>query len=216
MEKSASWLPGVTQVCDSNKRAMHCLVCPQKYKLRGRKERQRKEVGEMAAFIICSAWSSLHFPEADSPFKVPADTNRSYWRTLLICHNALAGQESVISDSWNCKDLRGCEVFALIHLIYHLLSPAAGEGERYWTDQSRSLIKHGRLSGTRRSSLFPQTSTYVETSCFQELQFGNCLQSFPKLWLQMVQEKWKETRGSGERKALLLFIEFATSITALC
>ena len=31
----------------------------------------------------------------------------------------------------------------------------------------------------------------------------------------MVREKWKETRGSGERKALLLFFEFATSITAL-
>lgn len=50
---------------------------------------------------------------------------------LLICCNALAGQESMISDSWNCKDLRGCEVFALIPLIYHLLPAAAGEGERY-------------------------------------------------------------------------------------
>lgn len=42
------------------------------------------------------------------------------------------------------------------------------------------------------------------------------LQSFPKRWLQMVQEKWKETRGSGERRALLLFFEFATSMAALC
>lgn len=28
--------------------------------------------------------------------------------------------------------------------------------------------------------------------------------------------KWKETRGSRERRALLLFFKFATSIAALC
>jgi len=59
----------------------------------------------------------------------------------------------------------------------------------------------------------PTDWQYVETSCFQALQFGNCLQSFPKLWLQMVQKKWK-TSGSGERRLRELFFEFAASITA--
>lgn len=36
----------------------------------------------------------------------------------------------MISDSWNGRDLRGWGVFALIHLIYHLLPTAAGEGAR--------------------------------------------------------------------------------------
>lgn len=194
------------------------MHCPQKYELGGIKERQRKEVSKTAAFFFffCFAWSSLHFPEADSPFKVPDDTNRSCWGTLLICHNALAGQESVISDSWNCKDLRGCEIFALIHLIYHLLPAAAGDGERYWTHQSRGVMKYGRWSGMQYSLLFPQTGTYVESRCFQELQFGNCLWSFCKLWPQVVWEKWRETRGNRERRALSLFFKFAASVAALC
>lgn len=37
-----------------------------------------------------------------------------------------------------------------------------------------------------------QAGTYVEASCSLQLQWESCLQSF---WLQMVQEKWEETRG---------------------
>lgn len=89
----------------------------------------------MAAGFFC--WF-FFFPEAafisqkqTLPSKSPMTPTTVAEGLLLICHNALAGQESVISDSWNCKDLRGCEIFALIHLIYHLLPTTAGEGERY-------------------------------------------------------------------------------------
>lgn len=185
---------------------MHCLICPQKYKLRGRKGRQRKEISKTAAFIfvLLEAASTSHK-------QILLSKSSTTWTAvtggLLICCNALAGQESVISDSWNCKDLRWCEVFALIHLIYHLLPANAGNGVRCWTDLSRSVMKHSRWSGMRHTSLFPQTGTYVETSCFQELWFGNCLQSFPKFWLQMVQEKMEGNEGQKGKQSAFVVLQ---------
>lgn len=80
--------------------------------------------------------------------------------------------------------------------------------ERHWTDQSRSVMKRGRWSGTWCSSLFPQTGDYVETSCFQGLQFGDCLQSLPKLWLP----KWfdrnvRKPGGSRERREIFVALQ---------
>lgn len=80
----------------------------------------------MAAFVFV-------LPEAAFPSQEQTLLSKPLPTPTTVTGGAFvqAVQESVISDSWNCKDWRGCEVFALIHLIYHLLSPAAGEGERY-------------------------------------------------------------------------------------
>lgn len=53
--------------------------------------------------------------------------------------------------------------------------------ERYWTDQSRRVMRWGRWSGTCCSLLFPQTGDCVETSCFQGLQFGNLSPVSPQI-----------------------------------
>lgn len=180
--KSASWLPGVTQVCDSNERAMHCWACPQEHKLRGMKQRQREEVGKMAAFVFVLPEAAFTSQKQTLLSKSPR--HRGHRGTLFICRNALAGQESVISDSWNGTDLRGWGLFALIHLIYHLLPTAAGEGERD-TEQIRPAAQWNAADEVGHDAVC--CSHRLETNCFQGLQSANCLQSLLKLWLQVVQ-----------------------------
>lgn len=85
---------------------------------------------------------------------------------------------------------------------------------------SRSIQKRNETRQMKRDMMqFTHRSHGLAHMWKQAVSKNSSLETsvFPQTgWLQVAQEKWKEIRGSRERRALLSFFEFTTSIAALC
>lgn len=142
--------------------------------------------------VRSKAMHCLVYPQKQE-FGGTKETERKEAGKMVVSTSALAGQESLILDSWKCKDLRGCEVFALMLPIHHPL-PTAGGGELLNTgvrelSETRPM-RHdaGQLAVPRLAHTWKQAAPHSSS--------GEAVFSLPpNFWLQMVQEKWEETRG---------------------
>lgn len=154
----------------------------------------------MAAFVFVLPEAAFTSQKQTLLSKSPR--HRGHRGTLFICRNALAGQESVISDSWNGTDLRGWGLFALIHLIYHLLPTAAGEGER------EILNRSAQQRNETRQMKWDTTQFAVPTDWKQTVSKGSSLQTVSSLssnsgskWFD---RKVRKPGGSRESREILV------------
>lgn len=140
---------------------MHCLVCPQKKKknkLRGiwNRDKGKRSVRWQHLYLFCLKQPSL--PRTRLCFQSPRRHQPRLLRDSprLSQRSGWARKHDSRQLEWQRPEGTGTICFNTSNSSSSAHSCRRGR-ERYWTDQSGHEMKRGRWSGTRRSSLFPQT-----------------------------------------------------------